>query len=82
MATGIIEVFAKAGYEVTFVTRAEPKSEAVVAKITKSLDKAVGRGKLSEADRDATLARVTRPPRSTTSPMSSWSSRRSSRTSP
>ena len=57
MATGIIEVFAKAGYEVTFVTRAEAKSEAVVAKITKSLDKAVGRGKLTEADRDATLAR-------------------------
>ncbi len=58
MATGIIEVFAKAGYDVTFVTRAEAKGEAVVGKITKSLDKAVGRGKLTEADRDATLARV------------------------
>ncbi|MEO9139619.1 MAG: 3-hydroxybutyryl-CoA dehydrogenase [Jatrophihabitans sp.] len=59
MASGIIEVFAKAGYDVTFVTRAEAKSDAVVAKITKSLDKAVGRGKLSEADRNAVLGRLT-----------------------
>ncbi|WP_375481139.1 3-hydroxyacyl-CoA dehydrogenase family protein [uncultured Jatrophihabitans sp.] len=59
MATGIIEVFAKAGYDVTFVTRGSDKSDKVSAAITKSLEKAVGRGKLSEADRDATLARLT-----------------------
>ena len=59
MATGIIEVFAKAGYDVTFVTRGPDKSDKVLAAITKSLEKAVGRGKLSEADRDATLARLT-----------------------
>ncbi|MBE7186898.1 3-hydroxyacyl-CoA dehydrogenase family protein [Jatrophihabitans endophyticus] len=59
MATGIIEVFAKAGYEVTFVTRGVDRSEKVVATITKSLDKAVGRGKLGEAERDAALARLT-----------------------
>ena len=58
MATGIIEVFAKAGYDVTFVARGDAKIAGVVAMLTKSLDKAVQRGKLSEADRDATLARV------------------------
>ena len=58
MATGIIEVFAKAGYQVTFVARGEAKIDGVVAALTKSLDKGVVRGKLSEADRDATLARV------------------------
>jgi 3-hydroxybutyryl-CoA dehydrogenase len=59
MATGIVEVFAKAGYEVTFVARGEDKVAAVVKALTKSLDKGVQRGKLSEADRDAALARVT-----------------------
>jgi 3-hydroxybutyryl-CoA dehydrogenase len=59
MATGIIEVFAKAGYDVTFVARSPEKSDKVVAAITRSLEKAVGRGKLSEAERDAALARLT-----------------------
>jgi 3-hydroxybutyryl-CoA dehydrogenase len=43
MATGIVEVFARAGYDVVFV----------------SLDKGVVRGKLTEADRDAALGRIT-----------------------
>ena len=59
MATGIVEVFAKAGFEVVFVARSEDKSAAVVSAITRSLDKAVQRGKLTEANRDATLARIT-----------------------
>jgi 3-hydroxybutyryl-CoA dehydrogenase len=59
MATGIVEVFAKAGYDVTFVARSQDKVDAVQKAITRSLDKAVQRGKLAEADRDATLARVT-----------------------
>jgi 3-hydroxybutyryl-CoA dehydrogenase len=59
MATGIIEVFAKAGYDVTFVARGSDKVAAVIQAVTKSLEKGVQRGKLSEADRDATLARVT-----------------------
>ena len=58
MATGIIEVFAKGGYQVTFVARGDAKIAGVVAALTKSLDKGVVRGKLSETDRDATLARV------------------------
>ncbi|TAM86281.1 MAG: 3-hydroxyacyl-CoA dehydrogenase family protein [Jatrophihabitans sp.] len=59
MATGIVEVFAKAGFEVTFVARSEDKVAKVVAAITRSLDKAVQRGKLAEADREAALGRVT-----------------------
>jgi 3-hydroxybutyryl-CoA dehydrogenase len=59
MATGIIEVFAKAGYDVTFVARSPDKVDAVVKAITRSLDKAVQRGKLAEADRDTALGRVT-----------------------
>jgi 3-hydroxybutyryl-CoA dehydrogenase len=59
MATGIIEVVAKAGYDVIFVARGEEKCAKVRAAVTKSLEKAVQRGKLSEADRDATLARIT-----------------------
>jgi 3-hydroxybutyryl-CoA dehydrogenase len=59
MATGIIEVFAKAGYDVTFVARSDDKVDGVVKAITRSLDKAVQRGKLAEADRDAALGRVT-----------------------
>jgi 3-hydroxybutyryl-CoA dehydrogenase len=58
MATGIVEVFAKAGYEVTFVTRSEEKSAKVVAAVTRSLEKAVQRGKLDEAARDEALARI------------------------
>ncbi len=59
MATGIVEVFAKAGYDVTFVARSSEKADKVIGTITRSLDKAVGRGKLSEADRDAGLRRIT-----------------------
>jgi 3-hydroxybutyryl-CoA dehydrogenase len=59
MATGIIEVFAKAGYDVTFVARSATKVDAVVGAITRSLEKAVQRGKLAEADRDAALGRIT-----------------------
>jgi 3-hydroxybutyryl-CoA dehydrogenase len=59
MATGIVEVFARAGYEVTVVARSEDKCAAVRAVITRSLEKAVQRGKLTAEDRDATLARIT-----------------------
>jgi 3-hydroxybutyryl-CoA dehydrogenase len=59
MATGIIEVFAKAGYEITFVARSQAKVDGVLAALTKSLDKAVARGKLAEGDRDTALGRVT-----------------------
>jgi 3-hydroxybutyryl-CoA dehydrogenase len=58
MATGIVEVFAKAGYDVTYVARSAVKVDAVRAAVTKSLEKAVQRGKLTEQDRDGALARI------------------------
>ena len=58
MATGIIEVFAKAGYEVISVTRGAEKSAKVCEAVKTSLNKGVVRGKLSEADRDAALGRI------------------------
>lgn len=58
MATGIVEVFAKAGYEVRYVARGEEKVARVRAALERSLDKAVLRGKLEQADRDAALAKV------------------------
>ncbi|MGQ0464040.1 MAG: 3-hydroxyacyl-CoA dehydrogenase family protein [Sporichthyaceae bacterium] len=59
MAAGIVEVFAKAGHEVVFVARSNEKIAAVTSGMTKSLDKAIQRGKLTEEKRDATLALVT-----------------------
>ncbi|KRF25605.1 MULTISPECIES: 3-hydroxyacyl-CoA dehydrogenase family protein [unclassified Phycicoccus] len=59
MATGIIEVFAKAGYDVTYVTRSQAKVDAVTAAITKSLEKAVQRGKLEESARAEALSHLT-----------------------
>jgi 3-hydroxybutyryl-CoA dehydrogenase len=58
MATGIIEVVAKGGYDVRFVARGPEKVEAVRKALTKSLDKQVSRGRLDEAGRDEILARV------------------------
>ncbi len=58
MATGIVEVFAKAGYDVVVVARSAEKMAATVARIGKSLDKAVGRGKLDAGAAAEALARV------------------------
>ncbi len=59
MAAGIAEVFAKAGFDVLLVARGEAKVQAALATVARSLEKAVQRGKLDEAARDAALARVT-----------------------
>jgi 3-hydroxybutyryl-CoA dehydrogenase len=59
MAAGIVEVFARAGFEVMSVTRGVQKSEKLCEKIKASLAKAAIRGRLSEADADAALSRVT-----------------------
>jgi 3-hydroxybutyryl-CoA dehydrogenase len=55
MATGIVEVFAKAGYDVVYVGRSQAKVDAVRATIERSLDKAIQRGKLEEAARAGVL---------------------------
>ncbi|MDI1289045.1 MAG: 3-hydroxybutyryl-CoA dehydrogenase [bacterium] len=59
MASGIVEVFAKGGLDVTFVARTEDKVAGVIAALTKSLAKAVDREKLTAGERDAALDRVT-----------------------
>jgi 3-hydroxybutyryl-CoA dehydrogenase len=59
MATGIAEVVAKGGYDVTVVARTGDKVEALQQALTTSLDKQVVRGRLEHSDRDAALARVT-----------------------
>jgi len=59
MATSIIEVFAKSGYDVLFVTRGREKVDTVNKAVAKSLEKAVQRGKLSDEDRTAARGRVT-----------------------
>jgi 3-hydroxybutyryl-CoA dehydrogenase len=59
MATGIIEVVAKGGYEVTFVARTLDKVEAVQKALAKSLDKQVSRGRLAESERAEILGRIT-----------------------
>jgi 3-hydroxybutyryl-CoA dehydrogenase len=58
MATGIVEVFAKAGYDVTYVGRSAAKVDAVRAAIERSLDKAIQRGKLEEAAKGETLGHL------------------------
>jgi 3-hydroxybutyryl-CoA dehydrogenase len=58
MAAGIVEVFARAGYDVVAVARAADKSERLRDRVAASLNKGVVRGKLSEGDRDAALGRV------------------------
>ncbi|RSN31283.1 3-hydroxybutyryl-CoA dehydrogenase [Amycolatopsis sp. WAC 04169] len=58
MATGIVEVFAKRGYAVILRARSAEKAAASVARVKKSLDKAVVKGKLSEEDAAAALGRI------------------------
>ncbi len=59
MASGIVEVFAKSGYDVVYVGRGEDKVAGVLATITKSLDKAIARGKLDEDGKSTVLDRLT-----------------------
>jgi 3-hydroxybutyryl-CoA dehydrogenase len=59
MAVGIVEVCAKAGYDVLYVARGTEKVDRVRAGLERSLEKGVQRGKLSAEERDATLRRIT-----------------------
>ena len=58
MATGIVEVCARAGYDVVFRARGEDRAAAVQARIEASLDKALQRGRVSERARAETLDRI------------------------
>ncbi|MFF5427599.1 MULTISPECIES: 3-hydroxyacyl-CoA dehydrogenase family protein [unclassified Streptomyces] len=59
MASGIAEVFAKAGYGVVLAARSPEKAESAKARIAKSLARSVDKGRMSAGDRDETLARIT-----------------------
>ena len=59
MATGIVEVLARGGYDVTFVARSSGKAEQVGAAVARSMEKAVQRGKLDATARDAAISRIT-----------------------
>ncbi|MFE2105823.1 3-hydroxyacyl-CoA dehydrogenase family protein [Kitasatospora sp. NPDC059463] len=59
MATGIAEVFAKAGFPVLLAARSQEKAERAKAQLAKSLERSVTRGRLTGEQRDAALALVT-----------------------
>jgi 3-hydroxybutyryl-CoA dehydrogenase len=59
MASGIVQVFAQAGYDVVFVGRSQDKLDGVVGYITKNLDRAIAKGKGTEEDKAAVLGRLT-----------------------
>ena len=59
MGNGIAQVFAQAGFSVCLVDVAQPMLDRARGSIEKSLGKFVDKGKLSAADRDAALSRLT-----------------------
>ncbi|CAA9325633.1 MAG: 3-hydroxyacyl-CoA dehydrogenase PaaC [uncultured Nocardioidaceae bacterium] len=59
MAAGIVEVFATAGYDVTYVGRSDDKVTGVHSTVERSLDKAIQRGKLDEGAKADVLGRLT-----------------------
>lgn len=59
MATGIVEVFAKAGYRVLLAARSPEKAERAKAQLAKSLERSVSKGRLAPEQRDAALELVT-----------------------
>jgi len=58
MGNGIAQVFAQAGFAVRLVDVAQPMLDRARSGIERSLGKFVEKGKLSAADRDATLSRL------------------------
>ncbi|MGW4159768.1 3-hydroxyacyl-CoA dehydrogenase family protein [Streptomyces sp. NPDC004788] len=58
MASGIVEVFAKAGYEVVLAARSQEKADTAKARIAKSLARSVDKGRMTGEARDETLARI------------------------
>ncbi|SOB81488.1 3-hydroxyacyl-CoA dehydrogenase family protein [Streptomyces sp. 1331.2] len=59
MATGIAEVFAKAGHPVLLAARSQEKADRAKAQLARSLERSVTRGRMSAEQRDAALALVT-----------------------
>ncbi|MEU9558737.1 3-hydroxyacyl-CoA dehydrogenase family protein [Streptomyces fumanus] len=59
MASGIAEVFAKAGYEVVLAARSEQKAQAARARIGASLARSVDKGRLTAEAAARALERIT-----------------------
>src|SRR5215211_7669093 len=59
MGNGIAQVFAQSGFSVRLVDIAQPMLDRARGTIEKSLTKFVENGKLSAAEREATLKRLT-----------------------
>ncbi|MER6298789.1 3-hydroxybutyryl-CoA dehydrogenase [Kitasatospora sp. NPDC001539] len=59
MATGIVEVFAKAGHPVLLAARSQEKADRAKAQLARSLERSVAKGRLSAEQRDAALELVT-----------------------
>lgn len=59
MGNGIAHVFAQNGHQVTLIDIAQAGLDKGVATITRNLDRQVAKGTLSEADKAATLQRIT-----------------------
>lgn len=58
MASGIAEVFAKAGYDVVLAARSTAKADAAKERVAASLARSVDRGRTTAEARDAALARI------------------------
>ncbi|MFC5728304.1 MULTISPECIES: 3-hydroxyacyl-CoA dehydrogenase NAD-binding domain-containing protein [Nocardioides] len=59
MASGIVQVFAQAGYDVVFVGRSQEKLDGVYGYITKNLDRAIAKGRGTEDEKANLLGRLT-----------------------
>ena len=59
MGAGIAQVAAQAGYEVVLRSRQQATADATLASLEKGLNRMVEKGRMEEADRDATLGRIT-----------------------
>ena len=59
MATGIVQVMAQAGYDVVVRGRSMEKAEGSVARIARSLDKQVSKGRMEQETRDTVLGAIT-----------------------
>lgn len=58
MGQGIAQVAAETGYKVHLLDASQEQADAGKARIAKGLDRLVTKGRLEEADRDATLERI------------------------
>ena len=59
MGNGIAHVFASCGWEVTLIDVVQAQLDKALATIKKNMDRQISKEKMTEADRDEALARIT-----------------------